>query len=400
MISKPAVSPDGATVYVTSKDGNLYAINAGVTGRVCRFSPPRDQWVLGDAGSTCDATCAALSVDTSWQQSLAQANANGNRLPTKEEAAHYCSNVGPVRTGDTWIPVGTNDADKDYVWCGTDRSYHYLGKSHQDMSGWPAWADSCGDTHCSMYCEVIGNDQSEASFHQLQSSFVNLARSCGLTSQEPCPATQSSVTAYVSHVRIHPRTDYNYGYIRLDNFEIRVGDHDGVSSNVACAHGLSNTDGAIRDYGCHAHGRYVFIAFHTSDGFANVEEFEVMGVHGNHQLQASTPSFLQCTDLGLFCDSRAQTDLDTHAKMNSAMQSLGLSCDPNNDSGRGYAGAPTADSPSGTQYQCLHFEAYAYLSESYNHGGGTSSCSNNIASHVRPFCRCAPLKLTSILLQR
>ena len=135
----------------------------------------------------------------------------------------------------------------------------------------------------------------------------------------------------------------------LGNFEIRVGDHDGVSSNVACAHGLSNTDGAIRDYGCHAHGRYVFIAFHTSDGFANVEEFEVMGVHGNHQLQASTPSFLQCTDLGLFCDSRAQTDLDTHAKMNSAMQSLGLSCDPNNDSGRGYAGAPTADSPSGTQ---------------------------------------------------
>ena len=68
--------------------------------------------------------------------------------------------------------------------------------------------------------------------------------------------------------------------------------------------------------------------------------------------------------------------------MNSAMQSLGFSCNPSLVNGRGYDGAPFAKDGGIHEYTCFHYEAY-------NSGGdGTSECSSNLYSGHQPLCFC------------
>lgn len=51
------------------------------------------------------------------------------------------SSLGSLVEGSSWVPVGTDEGDKDWAQIGVHAD-HYPGKSHkEDAGGYPRWGD-------------------------------------------------------------------------------------------------------------------------------------------------------------------------------------------------------------------------------------------------------------------
>ena len=65
-----------------------------------------------------------------WQQSQNYAKSKGGRLPTLSEAKQILTTNGKPTNLDMWVPVGTDNSDKDWVQIGTHPSV-VVGSSHK-----------------------------------------------------------------------------------------------------------------------------------------------------------------------------------------------------------------------------------------------------------------------------